>query len=154
MKLLLSPRNIIIGFILLLVLIVASYRSFSQTKKGQTLSIGNKITINIDIADTNAKRAKGYSNHAPISYNEGLLFVFPVSDFYAFWMQDMLFDLDFIYIEKGRVVHVIENVPAPINNGGEVEYVNSPIPFSLVLEVKSGFIKKYGIKKNDAVTVN
>ena len=121
--------------------------------KTKRLTIGNKVTIEVNIADTNQKRAKGYSNHPKIGYNEGLLFVFEQPNVYPFWMKEMLFDLDFIFIRDGRVIYLLENIKAPINNQGEVEYAISEKPFDRLLEVKAGFIDKYKIKISDFIAL-
>ncbi len=117
------------------------------------LTIKNKVTISITIADTDQKRTQGYSNHSAIGYDEGLLFVFDQPDRYQFWMKDMLFDLDFIFINGNRVVYLLENVKAPVNNNNEVEYAISQEPFDRLLEVKSGFIDKFNIKLKDTVYI-
>lgn len=120
--------------------------------KTKRLTIGNKVTIEVNIADTNQKRAKGYSNHPEIDYNEGLLFVFEQPNVYPFWMKEMLFDLDFIFIKEEVVVYLLENIKAPVNNHGEVEYAISEKPFDQLLEVKAGFIDKYKIAIGDEVS--
>jgi len=125
-----------------------------KTKPGSInskLTIGNKVTIAVTLADTNQKRTQGYSNHPQVGYDEGLLFVFDKADLYPFWMKDMLFDLDFIFIRDNRVVYLLKNIKAPVNNQGEIEYAMSQEPFDQLLEVRSGFIDKYKINLQDSV---
>lgn len=124
-----------------------------NTKRMPQLTISDKVTINVDIEDTDEKRALGYSGHKPITFSEGKLFVFSTPGKYLFWMKDMLFDLDFIYIRDNKIVEIKEKIPAPKNNKGEIAYVNSAVPFDSILEVKSGFVKKYGVKVGDSVKV-
>ncbi len=137
--------------VLIFVLIVAVYRGKSQKEQSTQTTIINKTPIKVTVADTDSERTQGYSNHPPISYNEGMLFIFPFRGNYTFWMKDMLFDLDFIYIRSDHIVDIIENVKAPSNNNGEIVYVTSPEPFEKILEVKSGFIKKNKIKVGDRI---
>ena len=122
-----------------------------KTKPSRHFTIRDKATIAVDIADNDAKREQGYSNHEPIGFNEGMLFVFPYPVTQQFWMKEMLFDLDFIYIRSGSIVYAVEHIKAPIHNKGAVEYINSPEPFDAVLEVKSGFIQKYNVRLGDKV---
>lgn len=127
-----------------------------KTKPGSTnpkLTIGDKVTIAVDLADTNQKRTQGYSNHPQIGYDEGLLFMFDKADLYPFWMKEMLFDLDFIFIRNNKVVYLLQNIKAPINYQGEVEYAISQEPFDQLLEVRSGFIDKYNITLKDSVAL-
>lgn len=107
----------------------------------------------LTIADTAEKQARGYSGHAPIGFSEGMLFVFTYPTQETFWMNEMLFDLDFIYEVNGKVDYLVENVRAPIHNNGEMTYINSPRLFDAVLEVKSGFIKKYSIQIGDPMKI-
>jgi len=116
------------------------------------MNLGNKVTLQVEVADTEAEHIQGYSNHPPIGYQEGLLFVFESEGVYPFWMKEMLFDLDFIFINNERVVYLLENIKAPVNNQGQIEYANSQVPFNQLLEVKSGFIEKYKIKVEDQVS--
>jgi uncharacterized membrane protein (UPF0127 family) len=122
----------------------------SQTEK-KTLTLADKVTIAVTVADNDQARAKGYSGHPPIKYTEGLLFVFKKPGKYVFWMNEMLFNLDFIFIKDGQVVELVKNVKAPVNNQGEIEYVFSKKEFNQLLEVKEGFIDKYNIKVGDQI---
>lgn len=140
---------IFFSLVIILLIIVPIYRSKTQSNL-QTAIINDK-PIKVTVADTPQLRDQGYSNHPPISYNEGMLFVFPYLGNYTFWMKDMLFDLDFVYIRNNKVVYTIEQVPAPINNNGQVVYLTSPEQFNKLLEVKAGFVKKTGLKVGDQI---
>lgn len=127
-----------------------------KTKLGSTgkkLLIEDKITIEITIANTDETRSQGYSNHQPIGFNEGLLFVFEKPDIYPFWMKEMLFDLDFIFVKNGQIVYLLKNIKAPVNNNGQINYAISQEPFDQILEVKSGFIDKFNIQLKDRVSL-
>ena len=60
-------------------------------------------TIKVEIADTDAKRELGLSGHAPLSDTQGMLFVFDTPGIYSFWMKDMLFPLDIIWLAPSEV---------------------------------------------------
>lgn len=121
------------------------------TPTGRILTIANKTTVSVTLADTDQKRTMGYSNHPEIGFNEGLLFVFDRPGRYPFWMKDMLFDLDFIFINNNRVVYLLKNIKAPVNNQGEIEYALSKVPFNQLLEVKAGFIDKHQVLLKDTI---
>ena len=140
---------IIVIAILILAGLSLKTKPQSDTKN---LTISNKVTLEVTVANTDKTRTKGYSNHPEINYNEGLLFVFDQPDRYPFWMKDMLFDLDFIFIKDKRVVYLLENIRAPINNDDQIEYAISPKPFDQLLEVRAGFIEKYQIEINDSLS--
>lgn len=135
-------------------LILAVTRSQKLPKNSSSrVNIGNKATFTVEIADSEPERTQGYSNHSPISNQEGLLFVFSQKGNYPFWMKDMLFDLDFVIISDNRVVEIFENIPAPINNRNKIEYVYPTKLYDSLLEIKAGSVKKFGIKVEDRVEI-
>lgn len=103
----------------------------------------------VEVARTFAERARGLSGHAPLGRNDGMLFVFPSPSAGAFWMDGMLFPLDFIWIAHGRVAGVTENAQ-PASIAGYTLYY-PPVPVDYVLEVNAGTVKRFGIGVGDAV---
>jgi len=132
--------------------IVAVFVTKGNKNHIRTLTIGQH-TFTITIADTDKKREQGLSNNTTLGNDEGMYFIFSSPDSYAFWMKDMKYDLDFIYVKDGFVVNTIKNVPSPAHNKGAVAIVNSPVAFDGVVEVRSGFIKRWNIQKGQKVTL-
>lgn len=112
----------------------------------------NGHQINLEIADNHTERQQGLSNHPPLTDNEGMLFVFDRPGDYGFWMKDMLFPLDFIYLNGNIVVDLIENVPAP-QPGETPATVRAKSSFDKVLEVNAGLIAKIGVKVGDKASI-
>ncbi len=80
-----------------------------------------------------------------------MLFVFPKADYYPFWMPDMHFPLDIIWIGADKkIISISENIP-PLLDKTKPTYYLSPKPAQYVLEVKAGFAKKHNIKIGDTV---
>ena len=69
----------------------------SNISSGVILEIGEETFI-VEIADNDEERVRGLSLREPIEANRGMLFIFDVSGNYSFWMKDMLFALDIIWI--------------------------------------------------------
>ncbi|KKU28702.1 MAG: hypothetical protein UX80_C0013G0006 [Candidatus Amesbacteria bacterium GW2011_GWA2_47_11b] len=114
--------------------------------KQNQLMVGS-VTINIEIADTEETRQHGLSGRSSLPANSGKLFVFPQPARHSFWMRDMNFPLDFVWIRSNRVIQLSSSVPAtqpPVT-------LTPDQPVDQVLEVNTGFIEKYGIKVGDAV---
>lgn len=88
-------------------------------------------------------------NHAPLKENEAMLFVFPAAGFHSFWMKDMTFDLDFIWINNNRIVDLTENV----SHVNQTQIYMPKTEVDNVLEVNAGFIQMYGIKIGDKVSL-
>ena len=108
----------------------------------------NNIAIPIEIADTPAKRTQGLSGVVSLPENNGMLFVFDESHIPAFWMYDMNFALDFIWIHNNTVVDITENVPPPAPNATKQQLPTySPnAPVNMVLELNAGWVARNGGK--------
>lgn len=140
-------------FVFSILIIVAVFSINKNKKDTAQLTIGSHV-FTVTLADTTRKHEQGLSNTPHLVTNSGMYFVFDTEDTYGFWMKDMLFDLDFIFVRNNSVVHVIQNVPSPGHNKGKTAIVNSPIPFDAVLEVESGNVKKWGIKIGQQVKLD
>ena len=144
--------------ILGLVMIAGFVYSFQDKRKGVDgveLWVGD-ATIEVEIADTNVARVQGLSGREFLDENRGVLFIFPDSRRQSFWMKEMKFDLDMIFINEGRVIEVYEQVPAPIEgqeDGREIKVVTKG-EADMVLEVNSGWVRENGIKVGDKVELN
>jgi len=119
----------------------------TQNPASSTVRIGGE-TLRVTVAATEAARERGLSGRTGLLGDEGMLFVFPRDGTYAFWMKDMLFSIDIIWISPGgRIVHVAPNVsPATYPE----DFV-SPASARYVLEVPAGFVDAHGVKVGDIV---
>jgi uncharacterized membrane protein (UPF0127 family) len=127
----------------------------NQTKKG-SVKIENQ-GIKVDIADNVTLQTKGLSGRSILNENEGMLFVFPDNKIRYFWMKDMLFPIDIIWITKeGKIVDIEKNAPKPEANTPDYKLpiYTSPEPVSYVLEVNAGFSERHNIAANDIVQIN
>lgn len=104
--------------------------------------------IRVDLAIAPEAHEQGLSGRKSLDENKGMLFVFNYSDKYAFWMKDMNFAIDIIWINENlEVVYIKENVlPSSYPEIYEPEE-----KAKYVLEVNSGFSKKYNLKIGDEV---
>jgi uncharacterized membrane protein (UPF0127 family) len=61
-----------------------------------------------EVADSVVERTRGLSGRDDLAANAGLLFVFDKDGRYCFWMKDMKFSIDIIWLDKdGKVVHKV-----------------------------------------------
>lgn len=107
--------------------------------------------IKVEIADTLEEVQKGLSNRESLDENKGMLFVFVEPGKPAFWMKDMKFPIDIIWIQNDRVVDIAPNLPVV---AGEFLSTYTPKePANYVLEVNAGFAAEHGIKVGDRVEI-
>lgn len=114
--------------------------STSQVDKF-SLQIGGK-TIPVEIADTDAKRIQGLSGRESLPIGTGLLFIFEKSAIQSFWMKDMLFPLDIIWVDENWTVIGIERSVKP-DSYPAIFYSNGLAKY--VLELNSGEASSLGI---------
>jgi len=104
---------------------------------------GEKIPV--EVADTLKKRNLGLGKRASLKKGWGMLFVFEKKKTHRFWMKDMQFPLDIIWLDNHRIVHIIHNAK-PANFRDEPEVMTSPVPVNFVLEIAAGRATKLGLK--------
>lgn len=110
-----------------------------------TLKIGD-IVLNIEIADTAEERELGLSGREPLAMNEGLLFVFEKEGKYGFWMKDMNFPIDIVWIDRDKkIIHIESNVSP--DSYPKVFYPTLESLF--VLETRAGFFEENKIEIGD-----
>lgn len=116
-----------------------------EINKQPTVFIDN-TPIFVEIAKDADSRATGLSNRPSLASDSGMLFLFPQAGLYSFWMPDMNFPLDIIWLDENKTIIAIdENVP-PLEDSATPKFYRPPSPAKYVLEVNAGFIKKHNIK--------
>ncbi len=101
-----------------------------------------KGALEVEVANTRASRELGLSGRPSMRDDEGLLFIFESPGRYGFWMKDMNFPLDIIWInENGIVVSIERNVS---HNSYPKTFINQS-EASYVLEVNAGLSEKFGL---------
>ena len=99
-------------------------------------------TIVAEVADTQESQERGLSGRNSIEEGRGMLFVFPYPGHYGFWMKDMNFPIDMIWINaSGTVVYMVENARP---ESYPAQYINKP-DASYVLEIGAEESTKQGI---------
>ncbi len=69
------------------------------------ITVGDK-EFTVEIADTPAARQQGLSDRSALENNKGMLFVFDTPSYYTFWMHNMRFDLDIVWLYNDTVIAI------------------------------------------------
>ncbi len=104
--------------------------------------------IYVKIADTPAKQQQGLSGTASLPQNQGMLFIFPSDGIYKFWMKDMNYPLDIIWLDS--TAHVIYIAPDLAPNTYPQAFSSNTAARS-VLEVHAGFAAQNNVQVGDVV---
>lgn len=106
------------------------------------------IPLSVTLADTPAERQQGLSGVESMRAEEGMLFVFEAEGDYMFWMKDMNFPIDILWINNDlEIVYIEENLSPdtyPTRYG-------STAPARFVLETNAFFADTFNIKVGDKI---
>ncbi len=129
--------------------------SMADVPLPEVLVIINNHKIIAEVARSTLEKADGLSGRAALDENRGMLFFYDQADWYQFWMKEMRFPLDMIWIHNGTIVDITEHVPVPDVNVSLSKFprYSSAVPASIILEVNAGFVEKYGIEIGNNVEI-
>ncbi len=142
----------VIALIILVALIV-----YLATAKGDKRSItilnadGSSISVEVELANTTATRAKGLMGRSSLGEDEGMLFVFDQEGKYPFWMLNTTLPLEAIHISgNGTVVDILEMDPCGLNVTACKLY-SPKAAARYVLEVNQNFSERHGVQVGSTV---
>ena len=148
-------RKILIIFaITLLTICFIIFLFYTKEKQEQHQSIApaveiNDIIIPVELVDTPEKHIQGLSDRKEL--NGGMLFLFDERQVRSFWMKNMHFPIDIIWISHRRVVNISKNLQ-PEGKNPKKTY-SSIYPVYYVLEVNAGFCEENNISIGDRVKI-
>jgi len=104
--------------------------------------------VEVEVASTPERLARGLGGHPPLAPGRGMLFVFAQAGRHAFWMRGVPFPIDVVFVGlDGRVAEIVEGaVP-------QSEATFAPhVPVQFVVELPAGFVRAARIRIGDVVT--
>lgn len=116
----------------------------SRFKTGY-VTIGDDLRVNVDVAATEPTRERGLSGRPGLAPDEGMYFVFQQPDKYGFWMKEMRFPIDIIWISNGQIADITTNLPVP-GPDGTLPTFAPRVPIDRVLEVNAGYAEAHGLR--------
>ncbi len=125
---------IIISFIFSLTCLVASFKKVCL----------KNICIEAEIADSAQERQQGLMSREHLAEDQGMLFIFDEESIPSFWMKNMRFALDILWIDKEkRIVGITQNAQPCVSSCPGLA-PDKKVKF--ILELNSGFVRKNEIK--------
>ena len=108
------------------------------------------VQYQVEIADNTLSRAHGLMNRPPLPLNAGMLFLYDDEMPVVFWMKNLSFSLDIIFIDKcGNIVKIHENA-LPYN----LVPIRSEAPITAVLELLGGTVKLDKIALQNTIDIS
>lgn len=111
------------------------------------VSIGRK-TFFTQLAKSQEERERGLGKRKSLCQKCAMLFEFKDKKKHAFWMKDMNFDLDIIWISDEKIVFIKKNFSYQ-----SLEVISPPVEADEVLEINAGLSEKYDFKLGQKVKI-
>ena len=146
-------RVALVLFLLMLAATLGGCEGPPDSPDEASVRIGD-VTYAVDMAVTPEERQQGLSGRETMAQDAGMLFVFEEEQPLQFWMKDMRFPLDIIWIDSQcRLIDVAADVPTPPPNASneEIPRVQSPLPAQYVLELNAGEWARSGLSPSGPV---
>ncbi|MDH5559848.1 MAG: DUF192 domain-containing protein [Deltaproteobacteria bacterium] len=136
--------------LLLFLLFLTGNLSASTFKR---LLIKESHKIKIEIVESAAEKTLGLGKRDFLEKDTGMLFLYLQPAEQLFWMKNMNFEIDIIWILKDRVVHIEKNVPPPslMLNDEDLKIYGRGISADKVLEVRGGLSEQIKLKPGDPI---
>ena len=133
-------------------LLAACGAALASGPRRPVVVLDERVRISVDIVDTPALRARGLSGRADLPESQGMLFLFETPGSQVFWMKDMHFEIDILWIRDAKLVGVTPTVPLPKLGLPLLRY-SSPAPCDVVLELRAGAAQRMGLRVGHAVRI-
>lgn len=137
-------KNKLFIYVLLLLLIIFLFL-FTAKEEERIIEIRGERFF-VEIANNDKKRTRGLGGREDLCDNCGMLFEFPQKGKYGFWMNDMNFPLDLIWILDNKIVHIEKN----ISQDDERTFLPS-IEVGKVLEINAGKSDNFNLQIGDEI---
>ena len=109
------------------------------------------IPIILELAQTAKQWEHGLSNRSDLGDVDGMLFIFPRYHIPIFWMKDMQFPIDIIWISDGRVVDITHNAQVELSD--KLPTYSPRVPINMVLETTAGWAEENNITVGDLLSL-
>lgn len=106
--------------------------------------------ITAELAVTEEEKQIGLMFREKIYPDQGMLFIFKQPEIQSFWMKNMKFSIDILWLDEDkRIIHIEQNVP-PCESEDCPSYTGL-IPAKYVLELKEGCVKEHRLELSDRI---
>lgn len=123
----------------------------TQAYNGPMVVLPDSFRVRVEIAADDPTRAQGLMYRDRVPEGTGMLFLFPQSGEYPFWMKDCIVSLDMVWLDdQRRVVHVEHNVP-PCKADPCPSYPPHAVA-KYVLELGAGQAAKHKVENGSTLT--
>ncbi len=146
---------VVSGFVLAVVAASVPYVNHISAIERKAQIIINQQVIIADMVSEPDEVKKGLSGRDGLGVNEGMLFVFREKTITPFWMKDMNFSIDIIWVADDRIVGIVERIRPEVDVPlDELTLYYPPVPVDLVLEISAGRARLLRARVGDEIIVS
>ena len=140
-------KNNILVLGLAVIVVVGLFFFLAATNSSETTTVKTVgETYEVLVSDNPLEHQKGLSNTDIGTLGaDGMLFVFSDKKERTFWMKDMNYALDVIWLRDGKVMKIQTEVPPPEGDEEPVYMYSRPFEVDMVLELPAGQVVRSGI---------
>lgn len=131
--------SVALGFSVIFIFTGGGERGGKTDETGKANLIINNVELKVEIADNHNERARGLSGRDYLASDNGMFFIFEKPGRYSFWMKEMNFPIDIIWVGEDLIIkEITENIlpdtyPKSFYPAEDIKYV---------LETNAGFTGK------------
>lgn len=142
-----GPLGMLTAAVVISLVIVATLQIINRHANATTLQ-ANGRSFSLEVAATEPSRELGLGGRTSLPANHGMLFVFDQVKPECFWMKDMHFSIDMIWVSADKkVVHIEPNVsPSTYPNSFCPE-----APVKYVIELNAGMAQAADIHDGETL---
>lgn len=115
------------------------------------IGLGGK-TVKAEVVTTPKGWEQGLSGREGLGNYSGMLFDFPTFHNPVFWMKNMKFPIDIIWLSDSTIVDITKNVPVPDNPTNLPTY-SPKVKVNRVLELPANWVDSHGVSIQDQITI-
>jgi uncharacterized membrane protein (UPF0127 family) len=131
---------------------VALAADITFTRGTATIVTGQrKVAVRVEIAETDAQRARGLMFRRSLAPNAGMLFLFQSATRGAFWMKDTHIPLSIAFADRrGRILKIMNMAPC---HADPCPVYDPKIAYRRALEVNQGAFRRWRVKAGSRITL-
>lgn len=146
-------RKILLTAIILSFLAACEPGPGSDALHSESIRLPNGRMIQAEVALTQQDLTRGLMFRESLAMDRGMLFVFPQSGKFNFWMYQCKIPLDMIWLDSGRhIVEISADTPPCRTAASDCPHFGGNEMSQYVLELAGGAAAKYGLKKGSELS--
>ena len=108
---------------------------------------GGEVEITVEVADTDAERARGLMGRTSLPRNAGMIFAYTEPTQGAFWMKNTLIPLSIaFYDQDGTILRILDMEPC---RADPCRVYDPGVSYLGALEVNRGAFDELGVREGD-----